>query len=140
MGNTNIQHPRPFRQRFMLFSVNKGWVIPTVSIMAYMGNSAMKCQISNVFKRIHWICQEISVASITWKHNEQTTLIQNFLHFKSPLFFEHLFYSALLNWLIATAVYTGDEDAVFLILYRAYTINEIDLDWLVYMIICWSDV
>lgn len=53
------------RQRFMLSSVNKGWVIPTVSIMACMGNSAMKCQISEVFKRIQWICQEISVASIT---------------------------------------------------------------------------
>lgn len=65
-----------------------------------------QCHISDVSKRIQWICQEISVASIIGKHNEQAALIQNFLNFKLSLFFEHLFYSALYNWLIATAVYT----------------------------------
>lgn len=79
----------------MLLSVSEGWVISTVPITAYNGNYATKCHISNVSKRIQWICQEISVASIIGKHNEQAALIQNFLNFKLSLFFEHLFYSAL---------------------------------------------
>lgn len=49
----------------MLFGVSKGQVIPTVAITAQpIWETATKCQISGSFKRIQWICQEISVASI----------------------------------------------------------------------------
>lgn len=57
----------------MLLSVGKGWVISTTPITAYRGNYATKCQISDVSKRIQWICQEISVASIIGKCNEQSS-------------------------------------------------------------------
>lgn len=50
----------------------------TLHVTACKGNYAMKRQISYIFRRSKWICQETSVASILEECNEQKALIQKF--------------------------------------------------------------